>query len=140
MRYRIAGGEENLVKERVAKVTLVQPDAPLEDVRDLARHVIYDLRSRRGLHASAAIQHQAAAAASGQRGAVPRHSDHDLCRRSRVEGLDLLRGLATTPRPRRGPDKWPRATVSRDKGSSLPELHAPRGLPLTEPAHCERPK
>jgi pimeloyl-ACP methyl ester carboxylesterase len=67
MRYRIAGGEENLVKERVAKVTLVQPDPPLEDVRDLAQHVIYDLRSRRGLHASAVIQHQAAAAVSRRR-------------------------------------------------------------------------
>src|SRR5690606_19472688 len=41
VRYRMAGGEENLVKERIAKVTLVQPDPPLEDVRDLAQHVIY---------------------------------------------------------------------------------------------------
>lgn len=70
LRYRIAGGEENLVKERVAKVTLVQPDPPLEEVRDLARHVIYDLRCRRGIHASAVIQHQAAAAVSRRRSAL----------------------------------------------------------------------
>ena len=67
LRYRIVGGEENLVKERVAKMTLVQPDPPLEEVRDLAQHVIYDLRCRRGLHAAAVIQHQAAAAASRRR-------------------------------------------------------------------------
>jgi pimeloyl-ACP methyl ester carboxylesterase len=67
LRYRIAGGEENLVKERVAKSTMVQPDPPLEEVRDLAQHVIYDLRSRRGLHASAVLQHQAAAAVSRRR-------------------------------------------------------------------------
>lgn len=67
LRYRVAGGEENLVKERVAKVTLVQPDPPLEDVRDLAQHVLYDLRCRRGVHASAVIQHQVAAAVSLRR-------------------------------------------------------------------------
>jgi pimeloyl-ACP methyl ester carboxylesterase len=70
LRYRMAGGEENLVKERIAKVTLVQPDPPLEDVRDLAQHVIYDLRCRRGFHASAVIQHQAAAAVSRRRSAL----------------------------------------------------------------------
>jgi pimeloyl-ACP methyl ester carboxylesterase len=70
LRYRMAGGEENLVKERVAKLTLVQPDPPLEDVRDLAQHVIYDLRCRRGVHASAVIQHQAAAAVSRRRSAL----------------------------------------------------------------------
>jgi proline iminopeptidase len=67
LRYRIVGGEENLVKERAAKMTLVQPDPQLEEVRDLAQHVIYDLRCRRGLHAAAVIQHQAAAAASRRR-------------------------------------------------------------------------
>ena len=70
VRYRMAGGEENLVKERIAKVTLVQPDPPLEDVRDLAQHVIYDLRCRRGIHAFAVIQHQAAAAVSRRRSAL----------------------------------------------------------------------
>lgn len=67
LRYRIAGGEENLVKERIAKVTLVQPDPPLEAVRDLAQHVLYDLRCRRGVHAAAVLQHQAAAAISRPR-------------------------------------------------------------------------
>jgi pimeloyl-ACP methyl ester carboxylesterase len=70
LRYRMAGGEENLVKERVAKVTLVQPDPPLEDVRDFAQHVIYDLRCRRGIHASAVMQHHAAAAVSRRRSAL----------------------------------------------------------------------
>jgi len=62
LRYRISGGEENLVKERIAKLTLIQPDPPLEVVRDIAQHVIYDLRCRRGIHAGAIFQHQAAAA------------------------------------------------------------------------------
>ena len=70
LRYRMAGGEENLVKERVSKATLVQPDPPLEDVRDLAQHVIFDLRCRRGFHASAVIQHRAAAAVSLRRSAL----------------------------------------------------------------------
>jgi pimeloyl-ACP methyl ester carboxylesterase len=58
------------VKARVAKLTLVHPDPPLEDVRDLAQHVIYDLRSRRGFHASAILQHRAAAAVSRRRSAL----------------------------------------------------------------------
>jgi pimeloyl-ACP methyl ester carboxylesterase len=70
LRYRMAGGEENLVKERIAKSTLVQPDPPLEVVRDLAQHVIYDLRCRRGFHASAVRQHQVAAAVSRPRSAL----------------------------------------------------------------------
>ncbi|HVL39292.1 MAG TPA: alpha/beta hydrolase [Fimbriimonadaceae bacterium] len=70
LRYRIAGGEENLVKERIAKVMLVQPHPPLEDVRDLAQHVVYDLRCRRGIHASAVLQHRAAAAVSRPRSAL----------------------------------------------------------------------
>jgi pimeloyl-ACP methyl ester carboxylesterase len=70
LRYRMAGGEENLVKERVAKLTLVQPDPPLEDIRDLAQHVIYDIRCRRGVHASAVIQHHSAAAVSRRRSAL----------------------------------------------------------------------
>jgi pimeloyl-ACP methyl ester carboxylesterase len=67
LRYRLAGGEENLVRERIAKLMLVQPDPPLEAVRDLAQHVVYDLRCRRGIHAAAILQHQTAAARSRPR-------------------------------------------------------------------------
>jgi pimeloyl-ACP methyl ester carboxylesterase len=67
LRYRLAGGEESRVKERVAKLSFEQPDPPLDDVRDIAEHVVYDLRHRRGLHASAVFQHQAAAAVSRRR-------------------------------------------------------------------------
>ncbi len=70
LRYRLAGGEKNLVKERVAKVALVQPDPPPEDVRDLAEHVIYDLRCRRGVHLSSVLQHQAAATVSRRRSSL----------------------------------------------------------------------
>jgi pimeloyl-ACP methyl ester carboxylesterase len=68
LRYRIAGGEENLVKERIAKLTIALPGSTLAEIRDLAEHVVYDLRCRRGFHASAVRQHQAAAAVSRPRG------------------------------------------------------------------------
>jgi pimeloyl-ACP methyl ester carboxylesterase len=70
LRYRIAGGEENLVKERIAKLALVERDPSPADVRDIAQHVIYDLRCRRGVNAFAVVQHQAAAAVSRQRRAL----------------------------------------------------------------------
>jgi pimeloyl-ACP methyl ester carboxylesterase len=70
LRYRMAGGEENLVKERIAGVMREQPNPPLEDVRDLAQHVIYDLRCRRGIHFSAINQHRAAVVVSRRRSAL----------------------------------------------------------------------
>lgn len=70
LRYRIVGGEENLVRERVAKFALSAPNPPLEEVRDIAQHVVYDLRCRRGFHASAILQHQAAASVSRPRSAL----------------------------------------------------------------------
>ena len=63
----MAGGERNLVKERIAKVTMVHPAATPEEVRDLAQHVVYDLRCRRGINPSAVFQHQAAASVSRPR-------------------------------------------------------------------------
>jgi pimeloyl-ACP methyl ester carboxylesterase len=79
LRYSIAGGEENVVKGRIAKLTMVQPDPTPDEVRDLAQHVVYDLRCRRGINTSAVLQHQAAAAVSRPR--------HDLLTELRVPTL-----------------------------------------------------
>lgn len=70
LRYRIAGGERNLIKERVAKFAMVEPNLSPESVREIAEDVLYDVRFRRGVHASAVVQHQRAAAISRKRGAL----------------------------------------------------------------------
>ncbi len=59
LRYRLLGGEKNLVKERVAKVISVNGSDGV-DVEELARLVLYDLRFRRGINFRAIVQHQAA--------------------------------------------------------------------------------
>ncbi len=70
IRYRIAGGEANLVAERVAKMLAFGLRPSAEDVRDLGQVVLYDLRKRRGINLVAAYHHQVAAAASAPRGAA----------------------------------------------------------------------
>ncbi|HSV85212.1 MAG TPA: alpha/beta hydrolase [Levilinea sp.] len=71
-KYRILGGEKNLIKERIAK----QLAARIEDVdlRETAQQVLYDLRRRRGVNPGrarvnlrGALQHQAAVTNSGSR-------------------------------------------------------------------------
>ena len=66
LKYRIAGGEENLIKERIAKTILVVRPEEL-DIKELAELVLYDLRKRRGINIRAAFQHQAAVTVSGSR-------------------------------------------------------------------------
>ena len=59
LRYRIMGGERNLIRERVAK--MLQVVSPGDwDVRETATMVLYDLRMRRGVNLRAPLQHQAA--------------------------------------------------------------------------------
>jgi pimeloyl-ACP methyl ester carboxylesterase len=72
-KYRIMGGERNLIKERVAK-QIVGLGYDGLDIKEIAQVVLYDLRNRRGIHLRGALQHQAAVTVSG----------------SRYEGLRLL--------------------------------------------------
>ncbi|MDF1488594.1 alpha/beta fold hydrolase [Tessaracoccus caeni] len=59
LRYRLLGGEANLVKERVAKMMGAKGYEDL-DVEEMAELVLYDLRYRRGVNLRALMQHQAA--------------------------------------------------------------------------------
>jgi pimeloyl-ACP methyl ester carboxylesterase len=59
LRYRILGGERNLIRERIAKMLqFLEPND--WDIREAARLVLYDLRRRRGLNLRGVLQHQAA--------------------------------------------------------------------------------
>jgi pimeloyl-ACP methyl ester carboxylesterase len=66
LKYRIAGGEKNLIKERIAK-TIVFLGYEGLDIKEIAELVIYDLRKRRGLNLKAVFQHQVAVTNSGSR-------------------------------------------------------------------------
>jgi pimeloyl-ACP methyl ester carboxylesterase len=66
LKYRIAGGEKNLIKERIAK-TIAFVGAEGLDIREMAEMVLYDLRKRRGANIKAFFQQQAAVSISGSR-------------------------------------------------------------------------
>lgn len=66
LRYRIRGGEKNLVKERIAKMVTLS-DADDIDIKAIAEVVLYDVRKRRGVSLRGALQHQAAVANAGSR-------------------------------------------------------------------------
>ncbi len=66
MRYRIIGGERNLIIERILKLKLVLDDNSF-DVKETAQQVLYDLRKRRGINIKAVFQHFRAVAISGSR-------------------------------------------------------------------------
>jgi pimeloyl-ACP methyl ester carboxylesterase len=66
LKYRIAGGEKNLIKERIAKTISVVGYDGL-DIKETAELVLYDLRKRRGLNLKATVQHQAAVTIAGSR-------------------------------------------------------------------------
>lgn len=59
LRYRLMGGEKNLVKEVIAKTISAYGDEGV-DIEELAELVLYDLRHRRGINLRAVLQHQAA--------------------------------------------------------------------------------
>ena len=66
LRYRLLGGESNLVRERLAKlIAYVGPDAV--DMEAFVELVLYDLRERRGINMKAFRQHQAAVAITRSR-------------------------------------------------------------------------
>jgi pimeloyl-ACP methyl ester carboxylesterase len=66
LKYRIVGGEKNLIKERIAKTITVVGYKGL-DIKETAEIVLYDIRKRRGINIKAAFQHQAAVSISGSR-------------------------------------------------------------------------
>jgi pimeloyl-ACP methyl ester carboxylesterase len=66
LKYRLMGGEKNLIKERIAK-TVGALGAEGIDVRETAELVLYDLRHRRGINGRAILQHWMAINLSGSR-------------------------------------------------------------------------
>jgi pimeloyl-ACP methyl ester carboxylesterase len=66
LRYRVLGGETNLVKELLAGLVAQGADDPV-DVEEWTRIVLYDLRERGGLNLRALRQHQVAVAVTRSR-------------------------------------------------------------------------
>ena len=66
LRYRLMGGERNLIKERIAKQIMFIGYEGL-DVKALAEVVAYSLRHRRGINLRAMRQHLTAITLSGSR-------------------------------------------------------------------------
>jgi pimeloyl-ACP methyl ester carboxylesterase len=65
-RYRILGGEQNLIRERIAKMITMGGYKEL-DIKEIAEVALYDMRKRRGVSMRAVLQHQAAVTISGSR-------------------------------------------------------------------------
>jgi pimeloyl-ACP methyl ester carboxylesterase len=66
LKYRLAGGERNLIKEAIAKA-VVAYGAERVDMEELAERVLYNLRKRGGVNLRAALRHQAAISHAGSR-------------------------------------------------------------------------
>jgi pimeloyl-ACP methyl ester carboxylesterase len=65
LRYRLAGGEKNLIKEHIANAIAAGDENV--NVREIAELVLYGIRKRRGLNLKAIWQHQMAVTISGSR-------------------------------------------------------------------------
>ncbi len=66
LKYRLIGGEKNLIKERIAKTIAFVGSEEL-DIKEIAEIVLYNLRKRRGINIKAIFQHQTAVSISGSR-------------------------------------------------------------------------
>ena len=66
LKYRLIGGEKNLIKEVIAK-TITATGYEGLDIREIAELVLFDIRKRRGLNMKAIWQHQTAISISGSR-------------------------------------------------------------------------
>lgn len=66
LKYRLIGGEKDLVKERIAKTISIVGYEGL-DIAELAELVLYGLREHHGVNLKATLQHQAAAALTRSR-------------------------------------------------------------------------
>jgi pimeloyl-ACP methyl ester carboxylesterase len=65
-KYRLIGGEKNLIKERIAKTITARGYEGL-DIREIAELVLFHIRKRRGINLRALFQHQTAVSISGSR-------------------------------------------------------------------------
>lgn len=66
LKYRLMGGERNLIKERIAKQVVALGYDGL-DIKEVAEVVLYDRRKRRGINMRGAFQHLTAVTVSGSR-------------------------------------------------------------------------
>jgi pimeloyl-ACP methyl ester carboxylesterase len=66
LKYRLMGGERNLIKEVIAK-TITGIGYEGLDIKEIAELVLFDLRKRRGINLKAIWQHQTAVSISGSR-------------------------------------------------------------------------
>jgi pimeloyl-ACP methyl ester carboxylesterase len=66
LKYRIAGGEKNLIRERIAKILLAMGEENV-DFKEVVEVALYDLRHRRGINIKAIFQHQTAVTLAGSR-------------------------------------------------------------------------
>ena len=66
LRYRLIGGEKNLVKEIVAKTIAVNVYEGM-DIQETAEFVLYELRHRRSINLRTVFQHQATVAVTRSR-------------------------------------------------------------------------
>lgn len=64
LKYRVMGGEKNLIKERIAKMIVAGIEV---DIRGTAELVAYALRARRRINLRALLQHRKASDISGSR-------------------------------------------------------------------------
>lgn len=66
LKYRLIGGEKNLIKEVIAK-TITATGYEGLDIKEIAELVLFDIRKRRGINLKAIFQHQTAVSISGSR-------------------------------------------------------------------------
>jgi pimeloyl-ACP methyl ester carboxylesterase len=66
LKYRLLGGEKNLIKEVIAK-TITGIGYEGLDIKEIAELVLFDIRKRRGINLKAVFQHQTAVSISGSR-------------------------------------------------------------------------
>ena len=66
LKYRIKGGERNLIIERVLRMKIVLSEENL-NIKEIAQQVLYDLRNRKGINKKAVFQHIRAVTISGSR-------------------------------------------------------------------------
>jgi pimeloyl-ACP methyl ester carboxylesterase len=64
VKYRLMGGEKNLIKERIAHMVVAGIEG---DIQETAEVVLYALRERKGFNIKALLQHRAASDVSGSR-------------------------------------------------------------------------
>lgn len=64
VKYRLMGGEKNLIKERIAKMVMAGIEV---DIQETAEVALYELRERKGFNIKALLQHRAASDVSGSR-------------------------------------------------------------------------